>query len=59
MSKTYRHLTHPDRCQIYALKKSGFSHHAIARQPSRDPRTIGREVARGHRCSWVSSGASP
>ena len=25
MPKHYRHLTHPDRCQIYALKKSG--HH--------------------------------
>ena len=46
MPKTYRHLTHCDRCQIYALKKSWFSHRAIARQLGRDPRTIGREVAR-------------
>lgn len=46
MPKSYRHLTHEDRCQIYALKRSGQSHRAIARLISRDPRTIGREIRR-------------
>ena len=59
MPKSYRHLTHLDRCQIYGLKKSGVSHRAIARQLERAPRTIGREVGRGHRRSRVSPQASP
>ena len=46
MPKSYRHLTHEDRCQIHALKKSGLSHRAIARLISRDPRTISREIRR-------------
>ena len=46
MPKSYRHLTREDRCQIYALKRSGLSHRAIARQLSRDPRTISREIKR-------------
>ncbi len=46
MPKSYRHLTHEDRCQIYAMKKSGLSHRAIAGQLSRDPRTISPEIKR-------------
>ena len=46
MPKSYRHLTHEDRCQIYALKRSGLSYRAIAGQLSRDPRTISREIKR-------------
>ena len=46
MPKGYAHLTQEDRCQIYALKKSGMSHHAIARQLAVSSRTIDREINR-------------
>lgn len=34
--KGYRHLTHDDRCQIHALKKSGLCQSEIARQNSKE-----------------------
>jgi transposase, IS30 family len=42
----YQQLTYPLRCQIYALKKSGLSNRAIARQLAVDSRTIDREIVR-------------
>jgi IS30 family transposase len=44
--KGYRQLTYDLRCQIYALKKSGQSNRAIARQLGVHSRTIDREIAR-------------
>ena len=38
------HLTTPERCQIYALKASGYSLRAIAREMSRSHSTISREL---------------
>jgi IS30 family transposase len=32
MPKGYHHLTYDQRCQIYALKKSGMSQNKIAKQ---------------------------
>jgi transposase, IS30 family len=46
MAKGYRHLTYEDRCQIYALKKSGMSHADIAHQLDVDKSTITREIRR-------------
>ncbi|MCY3874722.1 MAG: helix-turn-helix domain-containing protein, partial [Rhodobacteraceae bacterium] len=46
MPKGYHHLTYGERCQIYALRKSGLSGLAIARQLGRDRTTIWREVRR-------------
>jgi IS30 family transposase len=46
MPKGYTHLTRDERCQIYALKKSGMSTGGIARVVGRDPRTIRREIVR-------------
>ena len=46
MPKGQRHLTHGERCQIYALRKSGLSDSAIARQLGRDRATVWREVRR-------------
>ena len=40
------HLTTPERCQIYALKASGYSLRAIAREMSRSHSTISRELRR-------------
>ncbi len=40
------HLTHEERCQIYALRKSGLSDPAIARQIGRDRTTVWREIRR-------------
>ncbi len=46
MPEGQRHLTHPGRCQIHALRKSGLSDGAIARQLGRDRTTVWREVRR-------------
>jgi IS30 family transposase len=46
MPTGYTHLTRDERCQIYALKRSGMSKPEIARSLGRDPRTIGREIMR-------------
>ena len=46
MPKGYLHLAHDERCQIYALKKSGLSNSQIAIQLDRARSTIGREVKR-------------
>ena len=40
------HLTTPERCQIYALKASGYSLRAIARELGRSHTTISRELRR-------------
>ena len=40
------HLTTPERCQIVALKASGYSIRAIAREMSRSHSTISRELRR-------------
>jgi len=40
MPKGYRHLTYAERCQIHALRKSGHSNAAIARQLGRDRTTV-------------------
>jgi IS30 family transposase len=46
MPKGYHHLTYEERCQIYALKESGLSQSAIARQIGIDRTSIGRELKR-------------
>jgi transposase, IS30 family len=46
MSTTYTHLTYELRCQIYALKQSGKSQSAIARQLGVSQSTISRELCR-------------
>jgi IS30 family transposase len=46
MAKGYRHLTYEDRCQIFALMKSGMSYADIARQLNVDKGTISREIRR-------------
>ena len=46
MSKIYHHLTHAERCQIYALRKSGLSLSQVARQLERSSSTIWRELKR-------------
>ena len=40
MPSGYHHLTYPERCQIYALKASGYSLRAIAREMRRSHATI-------------------
>jgi transposase, IS30 family len=45
--KTYHHLTLEERWQIKALKESGNSRQAIARQLGRSPTTISEELKRG------------
>ncbi len=54
MPEGYRHLTHPERCQIHALMESGLSAAAVARQLGRSPSSVPREIrrnggARGYR----------
>jgi IS30 family transposase len=44
--KSYHHLTHEQRCQIYALKKRGFSQSAMAKDMGVSQGTISRELAR-------------
>ncbi len=46
MPEGYRHLTYAERCQIHALRESGISDAAIARQLGRDRTTVWREVRR-------------
>ena len=46
MPEGQRHLTYAERCQIHALRKSGHSNGAIARQLGRDRTTVWREVRR-------------
>ncbi len=46
MPKGYHHLTQPERCQIYALRKSGLSQGAVARRLGRCPSVISREIRR-------------
>ncbi len=46
MPNGYHHLTDADRCQIDALKASGYSLRAIAREMNRNPATISRELRR-------------
>ena len=42
----YKHLTFEDRCTIAALKKEGFSYHAIADHIDVNVSTISREISR-------------
>ncbi|WP_041766505.1 IS30 family transposase [Psychromonas ingrahamii] len=44
--KTYNQLTYEQRCQIYALKKTGLSQNKIAKQLSVSQSTISRELSR-------------
>ncbi|MCF6200457.1 MAG: IS30 family transposase [Hyphomicrobiaceae bacterium] len=46
MPKGYHHLTCDQRCQIYALLKSGLSHASIARQLNIHRSTLTREIHR-------------
>jgi len=46
MTKSYNQLTYEQRCQIYALKKSGFSQRQIAKNIEVNQSTISRELAR-------------
>lgn len=46
MPKGYRHLARDERCQIYALKKSGLTNSQIAIQLDRPGSTICREIKR-------------
>lgn len=44
--KTYKQLTYEQRCQIYALNKTGMSQNKIANQLSVSQSTISRELLR-------------
>ena len=44
--KHYRHLSYEQRCQIYALKKSGESQSSISQQLGVHKSTISRELKR-------------
>ena len=46
MSKVYSHLTRDQRCQIYALKKRGFTQREIAVDIGVSQGTISRELSR-------------
>jgi len=46
MPEGYHHLTYEQRCQIYALRQSGQSKAAIARQLGFNRSTVTRELAR-------------
>ena len=46
MPKGYQHLTYSIRCQIYALKNSGFSQNKIAKQLQIGQSTISNELKR-------------
>ena len=46
MPKGYHHLAQDERCQIYALRKSGFSNSRIAIELDRSRSTISREIKR-------------
>lgn len=62
MAKGYHHLTYEKRCQIYALRKSGETQSAIAKQLGVHPSTISRELAKntgkkGYRCKQAQEKA--
>jgi IS30 family transposase len=44
--KTYNQLTYEQRCQIYALNKTGLSQNKISKQLSVSQSTISREFSR-------------
>jgi IS30 family transposase len=44
--KTYNQLTYEQRCQIYALNKTGLSQNKIGKQFSINQSTISRELSR-------------
>ena len=46
MTKHYQQLTYEQRCQIYALKKTGFSQRFIATEIGVNQSTISRELSR-------------
>ncbi len=46
MPEGQRHLTHPGRCRIHAMGKSGLSDAAVARRPGRDRTTVWRGARR-------------
>ncbi len=46
MPSGYHHLTYGERCRTCALRKSGLSDPAIARQLCRDRTTVCREIRR-------------
>lgn len=46
MERQYQQLTYEQRCQIYALKKTGFGQEAIAKEVGTSQPTISRELAR-------------
>ncbi|MCY4302972.1 MAG: helix-turn-helix domain-containing protein [Aestuariivita sp.] len=50
-------LTYPERCHIYALKKSGYSIRAIAKELGRSHTTLSRELRRnsGDRASRITT----
>jgi IS30 family transposase len=56
MPEGYLHLTCEQRCQIYALLKSGHTQAHIARQIGVDPSTISRELARNSGASGYRFG---
>lgn len=46
MAKAYNHLTYEQRCQIFALKKSGLSQNKMAKQLGVAQSTISKELSR-------------
>jgi len=56
MPEGYLHLTCEQRCQIFALLKSGHTQSHIARQIGVDPSTISRELARNSGASGYRFG---
>ncbi len=63
MPESYHHLAESERCQIYALKKSGKSLRGIAKQLGRSASTISREIdrnsgGRGYRHQQAQNKAS-
>ena len=46
MKRQYQQLTYEQRCQIYTLKKTGFSQRAIADEIGTNQSTISRELSR-------------
>lgn len=46
MTRHYQQLTYEQRCQIYTLKKTGFSQRLIAQEVGVNQSTVSRELAR-------------